>query len=171
MNNNESKIPDTPGVLAPPPLIYSAVLAVGLLAHTLYPVTFLPNKVARTLGWPLIDAGLVLGFLGDRAMRNAHTNVSPYRPTTKLVTEGPYRFTRNPLYLKPHAGVRRGRDPSQRAVGRPSTARRSWRDALWGDRARGALPRAKVRRGVPEVQVTSQALDLKAFVLPRMLLL
>ena len=99
MNNNESKIPDTPGVLAPPPLIYSAVLAVGLLAHTLYPVTFLPNKVARTLGWPLIDAGLVLGFLGDRAMRNAHTNVSPYRPTTKLVTEGPYRFTRNPLYL------------------------------------------------------------------------
>ena len=99
MNNNESKIPDTPGVLAPPPLIYSAVLAVGLLAHTLYPVAFLPNKVARTLGWPLIGAGLVVGFLGDRAMRNAHTNVSPYRPTTKLVTEGPYRFTRNPLYL------------------------------------------------------------------------
>ena len=99
MNNNESKIPDTPGVLAPPPLIYSAVLAVGLLAHTLYLVTFLPNKVTRTLGWPLIGAGLVLGFLGDRAMRNAHTNVSPYRPTTKLVTEGPYRFTRNPLYL------------------------------------------------------------------------
>jgi len=99
MNDSESKISDTSGVLAPPPLIYTGVLAVGLLADRLYPVAFLPGTVTRTLGWPLIGAGLVLGFLGDRAMRNADTNVSPYRPTTKLVTDGPYCFTRNPLYL------------------------------------------------------------------------
>jgi protein-S-isoprenylcysteine O-methyltransferase Ste14 len=99
MNQNEHEIPDTPGVLAPPPLIYASALAAGLLANILSPVKFLPDTVARMLGWPLIGAGLVLGILGDRALQNADTNVSPYLPTTKLVTEGPYRFTRNPLYL------------------------------------------------------------------------
>jgi protein-S-isoprenylcysteine O-methyltransferase Ste14 len=32
-------------------------------------------------------------------MRRAETNVDPRQPTTAIVTEGPYRFTRNPLYL------------------------------------------------------------------------
>ena len=99
MNHSERKISDTPGVLAPPPLIYAGALAAGLLADALYPAAFLPGAVAWGLGWPLIGAGVILGFLGDRAMRNANTNVSPYRPTTRLVTEGPYRLTRNPLYL------------------------------------------------------------------------
>jgi len=51
------------------------------------------------LGWPLIVGGLAVGFLGSRQMRRAETNVSPYKPATAIVTEGPYRFTRNPLYL------------------------------------------------------------------------
>jgi len=99
MNHNERNTSDTRGVLAPPPLIYLGALAAGLLADALYPVALMPGAVAWGVGWPLIGAGLILGFLGDRAMRNANTNVSPYRPATKLVTKGPYRRTRNPLYL------------------------------------------------------------------------
>ena len=32
-------------------------------------------------------------------MRQAGTNVDPYRPATAIVTGGPYRFTRNPIYV------------------------------------------------------------------------
>jgi protein-S-isoprenylcysteine O-methyltransferase Ste14 len=41
----------------------------------------------------------VTSFLGDRAVRKAETNINPYEPLTTIVIEGPYRFTRNPLYL------------------------------------------------------------------------
>ena len=94
-NNNT----DNPGVIAPPPLIYSGALAAGLLANRRYHMPFLPHRFARTLGWPLVVGGLVIGFLGEREMRRAETNVDPYKPATAVVTGGPFRFTRNPLYL------------------------------------------------------------------------
>jgi protein-S-isoprenylcysteine O-methyltransferase Ste14 len=99
MSQDEKHNTDNPGVIAPPPLIYSGALAAGLLANRRYHMPFLPRRVARTLGWPLVVAGLAVGFLGDREMRRAETNVDPYKPATSVVTGGPFRFTRNPLYL------------------------------------------------------------------------
>lgn len=90
---------DNPGVIAPPPLIYAGALATGLLAKGLFPHPSLRRSLSRTLGWPLIAGGLVIGALGFREMRRAGTNADPREPTTAIVTEGPYRFTRNPLYL------------------------------------------------------------------------
>ena len=90
---------DNPDVIAPPPLIYAGALAKGLLLNWLYPLPVLPRGLRRGLGWPLIFGGLVIGVLGVREMRRAGTNVDPREPTTAIVTSGPYRFTRNPLYL------------------------------------------------------------------------
>ncbi|HET7271480.1 MAG TPA: isoprenylcysteine carboxylmethyltransferase family protein [Rubrobacter sp.] len=99
MSEDERDNPDNPGVLAPPPLIYAAALAAGLLLNRRYRISFLPRSLARTLGWPLIAGGLAIGLLGSRQMRRAETNMDPYKPTTAIVSEGPFRFTRNPLYL------------------------------------------------------------------------
>jgi protein-S-isoprenylcysteine O-methyltransferase Ste14 len=99
MSDDARKTPDNPGVIAPPPLIYAGALAIGLLANRLYPIAFLPRGLSRVLGWPLIVGGPVVGSLGLREMKRADTNVDPREPTTAIVTGGPYRFTRNPLYL------------------------------------------------------------------------
>ncbi len=99
MSDNPNEAPDTAGVVAPPPLIYAGALTAGLLAKALLPVRFLPSNRAWVLGLPLIGSGLLLFLFGLRAMHRAGTEVRPDRPTTSLVVEGPYRFTRNPLYL------------------------------------------------------------------------
>lgn len=99
MGDDGREVPENAGVVAPPPLIYGSALLFGLLMNALFPVTFLPRLVSRILGLPLICGGLLLGLYGFRTLRGAGTNVNPSQPTTALVVEGPYRFTRNPLYV------------------------------------------------------------------------
>lgn len=90
---------DNPGVIAPPPLIYAVALVAGLLMNRLRPIPFLPRPLARVLGLSAIAGGASILFSGLRAMRREGTNVDPYKPATAIVTGGPYRYTRNPLYV------------------------------------------------------------------------
>ena len=99
MSDDERNPADNPGVVAPPPLIYAGTLAAGLLLNRLRPTRFLPRGFSRTLGPAFILGGLLLGLWGVREMRRAETNVDPYKPTTAIVERGPYRYTRNPLYV------------------------------------------------------------------------
>jgi protein-S-isoprenylcysteine O-methyltransferase Ste14 len=90
---------DKAGVVAPPPLIYLGPLIFGLLLNRRFPIPFLPRRIARSLGWPLLSGGvLLIGWFGS-AMRHADTPASPYKPVSHMVTEGPFRYTRNPGYL------------------------------------------------------------------------
>jgi protein-S-isoprenylcysteine O-methyltransferase Ste14 len=86
-------------VIAPPPLIYLAGLALGFALEALLPSASLPHVVAWPIGGVLIVAGLALARSFFTALRRARTPVAPYRPTTALVTTGPYRLSRNPGYL------------------------------------------------------------------------
>src|SRR5918993_1823824 len=90
---------DNPGVIAPPPFIYAGALAAGLLVNWRLRAPFLPRRLARKIGPLFIVCGFAIGLLGFREMRRAETNVDPYKPATAIVTQGPYRFTRNPLYV------------------------------------------------------------------------
>jgi len=55
---------------------------------------------ARTLlGWLLAGAGVALAASAIVLFRRAGTSPVPIQPTTALVAQGPYRFTRNPMYV------------------------------------------------------------------------
>ena len=97
-----TEVRDNPGVIAPPPLIYAVPLIIGLILHALFPVRlfrFLPRMARAILGGSLIGFALTFVTFAFREMRRAHTNVDPTQPTTALVVEGPFKLTRNPLYL------------------------------------------------------------------------
>ena len=90
---------DKAGVIAPPPLIYLTALIFGLLLNRRFPAAFLPRRIARSLGWPLLSGGaLLLGWF-EWTMRHAGTPANPYKPVEHIVTEGPFHYTRNPAYL------------------------------------------------------------------------
>jgi protein-S-isoprenylcysteine O-methyltransferase Ste14 len=90
---------DTPGVIAPPPLIYLSSLAVGFVLEALLPSTSIPGAVRWSLGPALVLGGFALARSFVAAFHRADTAVDPRSPTTVIVTTGPYRLTRNPGYL------------------------------------------------------------------------
>ncbi len=98
---------DTAGVAAPPPLIHAVGLTAGLLLNAAAPVGRVPAPMRAIGALPLL-AGISFIGLSLREMRRARTNVSPYKPTEALVEAGPYRLSRNPIYVGfalIHAGV------------------------------------------------------------------
>jgi protein-S-isoprenylcysteine O-methyltransferase Ste14 len=90
---------DSAGVRVPPPLIYLGGLAVGFALEALLPGTSLPAVVQWVLGGALLLTGLALLASFNTAFHREGTAVEPWKPTTAIVSTGPYRFTRNPAYV------------------------------------------------------------------------
>lgn len=90
---------DSPGVAISPPVLFAGTLALGLILHWIRPVSPLPPTVARLAGIAFLILSGWLARSAEAAMRRAGTNVRPDQPTLALVTDGPFRWTRNPLYL------------------------------------------------------------------------
>jgi protein-S-isoprenylcysteine O-methyltransferase Ste14 len=91
--------PDTAGVLAPPPLLFLTPLVAGLLIDRALPAPLLPRPLNRAIGGALMGAGGALQTWFVWRMVRARTPIHPEKPTTTLITDGPFRFSRNPSYL------------------------------------------------------------------------
>ena len=89
-----------PAVLIFPPVLFGLTLVTGIVLTWLFPFHFWEATWSRRiLGAVLFLAALSFGRWGEATMRRAGTNVRPDRPSTAIVEDGPFRFTRNPLYL------------------------------------------------------------------------
>jgi protein-S-isoprenylcysteine O-methyltransferase Ste14 len=90
---------DHPKVIAPPPLIYGGALAAGFGLDLLVPLPVLAPGTGLLPG--LVSVGLALALAGwcIGLFIRAKTEVPPHRPTSAIVTDGPYRFSRNPIYV------------------------------------------------------------------------
>ena len=90
---------DNPSIRVPPPLIYLLPLVSGLLLDRKSHVPFLPRRAERFLGWPLIGGGALLAGWFRQTMREADVSVRTDKPVPRLITEGLFRYIRNPGYL------------------------------------------------------------------------
>ena len=84
------------GVRVFPPLIHLASIALGFLLQWALPFRIPGISLA---GWLLIVIAVGLMAWTAILMFRAGTTPNPTRPTTALVIRGPFRFTRNPMYL------------------------------------------------------------------------
>ena len=86
-------------IIVNPFLIYIALGLCALLLQRLLPLPFIAQSNARLLGTIILIVNLLIGLPAVRGMLAAHTFPNPHRPTTALVFSGPYRFSRNPMYI------------------------------------------------------------------------
>jgi protein-S-isoprenylcysteine O-methyltransferase Ste14 len=101
--DTQDTVGDSPNVLVFPPALPVGALLLGLFLGRLWPWSLFggaaPVFWIRATGFGLAVLGAALLIWGRTAMVRAGTNVPPNKPTVTIVTAGPFRFTRNPLYL------------------------------------------------------------------------
>jgi protein-S-isoprenylcysteine O-methyltransferase Ste14 len=82
-----------------PPLVYLAAIVAGVGLDLVRPGRWLPAGVEVWAGVLFVILSLVLFFASTRRFKAAGTPVPGNKPTAAIVQSGPYRFSRNPIYL------------------------------------------------------------------------
>ena len=82
-------------VRLPPPLVFLGAVIVGWLLPGLR--FFGTGRIV--IGLLLVAGGLALGFAALRLFRATGQDPRPWRPSPLLIGAGPYRYTRNPMYV------------------------------------------------------------------------
>ncbi|MCK4397276.1 isoprenylcysteine carboxylmethyltransferase family protein [candidate division WOR-3 bacterium] len=73
------------------------ILAIGL--HFILPIMQLTNTPYRFIGIPLLVIGIWLNLWADGLFKRKNTTVKPFEKSYALILEGPFRFSRHPMYL------------------------------------------------------------------------
>ena len=134
-----------------PPLVFLTSLVSGAVMHLAMPLPFLPATLAVALGVPLVALAIALFSYSVAQFRAAGTPVPARKPTTVIVRTGPYRFSRNPIYL---------------AFSVFQLGIAIWANSVWlagyTRRGRGADPlcRHSERRAVPGTEIRCAVLGL-----------
>ena len=84
--------------LARPPVIYLCAIVAGLVLHFFWPLPFVP-RLGMLLGGLLAVLAATLFIWAIRTFHSAGTPVPGNKPTIVIVNFGPYRHSRNPIYL------------------------------------------------------------------------
>jgi protein-S-isoprenylcysteine O-methyltransferase Ste14 len=97
---------DTAQVIIRPPIAWALAVLAGLTLNWLMPLPFVPGMLpAGWLGATVFALALVLVAWAIATMTRTGSNVPTSLPTTTIVETGPYRFTRNPIYLGMFLGL------------------------------------------------------------------
>lgn len=90
---------DSPEVITFPPVIFAAFFAIGYVTDLAFPVELGHSQILTAVGSLLIVASVSLVAWALSRFIRAKTHVDVRQPATTVVTDGPYRLSRNPMYL------------------------------------------------------------------------
>lgn len=99
---------DEPPVRIPwPPLLIALTIAGGLALDALAPIPLAPTKAVQFAGGALMALALANDVWCAATLSRHRTTILPHRAASALATSGPYRFSRNPIYVS-HVAVTLG---------------------------------------------------------------
>jgi protein-S-isoprenylcysteine O-methyltransferase Ste14 len=90
---------DNPGVRFPPPVLHAAAVVGGYLLNRRWPLPIGSGLLWHLAAWLFVALYIALALGSIGLFWRRHTSIIPNRPATTLVIAGPYRFTRNPMYI------------------------------------------------------------------------
>ena len=97
---------DNANAVVRPPIAWVLALVAGLGADRLYPLRFVPGSVSGAwVGGAIFAIAFALVIWAIVTIHKAGTRVETYKPTTTIVVNGPYRVTRNPIYIGMFLGL------------------------------------------------------------------
>lgn len=82
-----------------PPVIFLACLVLTAGIHFVAPIAKVIHGPIRYAGVILIAVGIWLNLWTDRLFKKRTTTVKPFEEPASLIHDGPFRFSRNPMYL------------------------------------------------------------------------
>ena len=88
-----------PGIKIPPPLIYIIGFLFAFILNIFYRIPMLGPPLSIVLTLLAVTPSVVLGLWSLLEFWRARTNPFPHKPSSSLVIVGPYRVTRNPMYV------------------------------------------------------------------------
>ena len=94
-----SKAHERPGLPVHPPVIYLVALMIGIGLNHKWPIAPMPGRWGDVIGIILIVLGITIMPPVLLRFRRAGTSFNPHKPASALITDGPYRLSRNPAYV------------------------------------------------------------------------
>jgi len=82
-----------------PPVLTVIFIAIAYILKRTIPIPFVVSSVLENIGFVLVVIGFLFGVAAFLAFRKARTTLDPHGKVSAIVTDGIYRFTRNPIYL------------------------------------------------------------------------
>ncbi|TCL74859.1 isoprenylcysteine carboxylmethyltransferase family protein [Rhizobium sp. BK251] len=106
MNEATGNLRDSSAAVVRPPFAWVIAVIAGLVLDRLHPLPFVPAGLPTSwLGGVVFLAGLGLLVWAATTLRRAGTQIQTTQPTATIVDNGPYRFTRNPIYIGMFLGL------------------------------------------------------------------
>jgi protein-S-isoprenylcysteine O-methyltransferase Ste14 len=90
---------DNPGVLIPPPAYIAAVIALAFGLDIMWPIHLEYQSALVWMGYSIVLASIVILLLCAWQFHRHATDIRPHKPATCMIKAGPYRYSRNPIYL------------------------------------------------------------------------
>jgi protein-S-isoprenylcysteine O-methyltransferase Ste14 len=82
-----------------PPRVFQIALLTVAIIHFTVPVWFIYNSPVRWFGIIPVIAGIYLNLYTDRLIKKYETTIKPFETPTTFIIRGPFRYSRNPIYL------------------------------------------------------------------------
>jgi protein-S-isoprenylcysteine O-methyltransferase Ste14 len=92
----------SPVMRIPPPWAFILMYLVGVAVQHVLPIAIRPPELAwiiRAVGFVFVGVGIAVAFSAVGIFKKTNTTMVPFETPSALVTSGPYRFTRNPMYV------------------------------------------------------------------------